>query len=63
VFVQDPETCRFPDMPIATVQTGASEGQLSPEGLASAVVAAVSGRAIKRQAGSWRAPSRGERAG
>jgi two-component system chemotaxis response regulator CheB len=63
VFVQDPETCQFPDMPIATVQTGASEGQLSPEGLASAVVAAVSGRAIKRQAGSWRAPSRGERAG
>lgn len=56
VFAQDPETCRFPDMPIAAIQLGGVGRIGTPEDLASAVTGVLSRRSVAGDASGWREP-------
>src|SRR5208337_3602996 len=38
VFVQDPATAEFPDMPLAAINTGQMDGVLAPEEVAREIV-------------------------
>lgn len=56
VFAQDPETCRFPDMPIAAIQLGGVGKIGTPEDLASAVTGLLSRRKVAGNASGWPEP-------
>ena len=62
VFAQDPDTCRFPDMPIAAIQLGGVGAIGAPEDLASAVTDVLSRRNVADDASGWSEPFGDDRA-
>lgn len=56
VIAQEPSTCRYPDMPIAVIETGAVDLVLPPDRIGSAIVAALGVRDILADGRRWSDP-------
>jgi len=56
VFAQEPETCRFPDMPIAAILSGCVDAALSPDDIGPALVDVLRPIEVSRGRGRWREP-------
>ena len=56
VLVQDPSTCRYPDMPEAAVATGHADAVLPIDGLIRAVSQIFARRERQRDVATWQDP-------
>jgi two-component system chemotaxis response regulator CheB len=56
VFAQEPATCRFPDMPVAAIRSGAVDAALAPDDMASMLLRVLDSAVVARGAYSWREP-------